>query len=170
MGDSTNAFLVRVEFDINKPRVAEIYYSSNSKIDENNRTRQDDLQLKRKLQNKDWDIRVNTSILGMNDVDTYCTGNACNWWDERNPAEFYYNPAEEIIENRWTERRTRRKQAGKTIYYPGYIRNVFPHCNPTKKKRKIKTPDSFKDTKFLAQSRYKVYRTKTTYFCSNCGD
>ena len=53
MGDSTNAYLVRVEFEINKPRVAEEYYSSNSKIDENKRTRQDDLQLKRKLQNKD---------------------------------------------------------------------------------------------------------------------
>ena len=29
---------------------------------------QDDFQLERKLQTNDWSIRVNTSILGMNDV------------------------------------------------------------------------------------------------------
>ena len=43
--DIQNADTVCVEFDINKPRVAERYYSINSKIDESNRTRQDDLQL-----------------------------------------------------------------------------------------------------------------------------
>ena len=103
LDDSPNADPVRVEFDINQPRVAERYYSSNSKIDESKRTRQDDFQLERKLQTKDWSIRVNTSILGMNDVDTYQLGKACKWWDDRYHAEFYYNLAEEMIDNRWTE-------------------------------------------------------------------
>ena len=87
--NSPNADPVRVEFDINQPRVAERYYSSNLRIDESNHTSQDDFQLERKLQIKDLSIRVNTSILGMNDVDTYYLGKACKWRDEKNPAYFY---------------------------------------------------------------------------------
>ena len=90
---SPNADPVRVEFEINQLRVSEIYYYRNPKIDERNCTRQDYLQLEGKLQTKDWSIRVNTSILGMNDVDTYYIGKACKWWYGRNPADFYYNIA-----------------------------------------------------------------------------
>ena len=67
--DSPNTDPVRVEFEINQPRVDERYYSRNPKIDESKLTRQDDFQLERKLQTNDWSIRVNTSILGMNDFD-----------------------------------------------------------------------------------------------------
>ena len=74
-----NADPVRVEFDINQPRVSERYYSRNLNIDERNLTRQDDLKLERKIHNKDWSIRVNNSILGMYDVDTYYLGKACEW-------------------------------------------------------------------------------------------
>ena len=87
--DSPNVDSVRVEFEINQPRVAEIYYSRNSYIEECNRTRLDDLQLEKKLQTKYWSIRVNTSILGMNDVDNYYLGKACKWWGDRNPVELY---------------------------------------------------------------------------------
>ena len=86
LDDSPNAVTVHVEFEINQPRVDEIYYSRNSNIDESNRTGQYDFQLERKLQIKDWSIIFNTSILGMNDVDTYYLGKACKWWDDRNPA------------------------------------------------------------------------------------
>ena len=58
--DSPNADSVRFDFEINQPRIAEIYYSINSKIDERNCTRQDDFQLERKIQTKDWISRVNT--------------------------------------------------------------------------------------------------------------
>ena len=58
-------------------------------IDERNRKRQYDLQLDRKLQTKDWSIRVNNSIIGMSDVGTYYLGKACKWWYDRNPAKFY---------------------------------------------------------------------------------
>ena len=145
--DITNGDPVCVEFDTNHPRVAERYYSRNSKIDEIICTRQDDLQLERNLQTEDWSIKVNTSILGMDHVDIYYLGKACEWWDDSNPAEFYYNLAEEMIENHWNERRTRRNQAGQPISCPGYIRNIVPHFTPTKKKRK-------KDTKCLG--RYQV--------------
>ena len=70
LDDIPNTDPVNVDFDINKPWVAEIYYSRNSKIDKRNCTRQYGFQLEKKLQTKDWSILVNTSILGMNDFDT----------------------------------------------------------------------------------------------------
>ena len=67
----------------------EIYYYINSNIDEINRTRQDYFQLERNIHTKYWSIRVNTSILGMNDVDTFYLGKNFEWRDDRSPAEFY---------------------------------------------------------------------------------
>ena len=77
VGDRPNENPVCVEFDINQPKVAERYYYINLRIDDSNYTRQDDFQLERKLQTKDWSIRVNTSILGMNVVYTYYLGKSC---------------------------------------------------------------------------------------------
>ena len=51
--DSPNADPFCTEFEINQPIVVERYHYINSKIDGSNRTRQDDLQLERKLQTKD---------------------------------------------------------------------------------------------------------------------
>ena len=132
MNDRLNADPVCIEFDINQLRVAEIYYYITPKIDETNRTRKDYFHKERKLQTKDWSIKVNTSILGMDDVDIYYLGKACDWSDVRNPVEFYYNITEEMIDNRWTKRRTRRNQVGQPIEYTGYIRNIVPRCTPTK--------------------------------------
>ena len=75
-----------------------------------------------------------------------------------------------MIENWWTKRRTQRNHTGQPIEYPGYIRNIVPHCTPTKKKIKRKTQDGLKYTNLLAQSKYKVCRAKNTYVCSSCGD
>ena len=97
------AYPVCVQFDINHTRMDEKYYSRNFKIDESNRTRHDDFQLQSKLQTKDWIIKAYTSILGMDGVDTYYLGKACDWWDDRNPAKLYYNLTEDIIDNRLTE-------------------------------------------------------------------
>ena len=97
MDDSTITDPVRVEFEINQPRVAEIYYSRNSRIDGSNSMRQVDLQLERKLQTKDWSIKVNTSIFGIYDVDTYYLGKACKCWDGRKPTEFYCNLPEDMM-------------------------------------------------------------------------
>ena len=72
---------------INGQLIPTRYYPRNSKIDERNHTRQDDLQFDRELQTKYWNIRVNTEILGMNDVDTYSFDNACKWWDKEGHEE-----------------------------------------------------------------------------------
>ena len=105
----------------------------------------------------------------MDDVDAYYLGKACEWWDNRNPAEFYYNYTEDI-ENLWTERSKGRNQSGQPIEYTGYIRNIVTCCNPTEKKGKINTPNGLLDTKYLAKSRCKVCRSETTYVCSICGE
>ena len=86
--DSPNEDPFFVEFDINQPRVTEGYYFINSNIDESNRTSQHNFQLERKLQTKDWSIKVITSIIGMDDVDKYYLGKACDWWDDMNPAKY----------------------------------------------------------------------------------
>ena len=101
--NSPNIYPVCGEFEINQPRVAERYYSRNSEIDESNRTRQDDLQLQGKLQTKYWSIIVNTSILGMDNFDTYYLDKAFEWCYYRNSADFYYNLSGYMIDNRWTE-------------------------------------------------------------------
>ena len=89
LGGIPNSNTFCFEFEINQPRMAEIYYSRNPKIDESNHTRQDDFRLERKLQTKDCIIRVNTSIIGTNYVDTYYFCRACEWWYDRNPVELY---------------------------------------------------------------------------------
>ena len=53
VNDIPNAYPVRVEFEINQPKVAGRYYSRNPNIDESNHTRQDYLQLEKKLHTKD---------------------------------------------------------------------------------------------------------------------
>jgi hypothetical protein len=63
---------VRVERTIPQPKAAELFYSvAASSIDRHNRSRQDNLQLERKLGTRDWSTRVNFSIIGMHIVDTW---------------------------------------------------------------------------------------------------
>ena len=167
---SPNAYPFCVEFDINRTRVAERYYSRNLNIDESNCTRQDDLQLERKLQTKDCSIKVNTLILGTNGVDICYFGKVCEWWDDKNLAKFHCNLTEHIIDNQKTGKRPQRNKSGKPIEYHVYIRNIDTRFTPTKKKMEIYTPNCLVDTKFLEQSKLKVCRAKTTYVCSSCGD
>ena len=58
----------------------------------------------------------------MNVVYTYYLGKACKCWDDRNPSEFQYNLADDMIENRWNERSSRINKAEQPIEYPGYIK------------------------------------------------
>ena len=56
---------VRVEFTINQPKAAEMYYNTCGKIGHHNRRRHDTLKLEIKVENNDWYKQVNQSILGM---------------------------------------------------------------------------------------------------------
>ena len=75
-----NAELERVETSIQMPAAASIYYSGNATIDQHNCICQQQLKFEKKLQVRIWDCRVNLSILGFNNVDTYNFGKAMGWW------------------------------------------------------------------------------------------
>ena len=67
-----NADPEKVMLEIHQPMATAIYYKGNTQIDEHNQIRQQVIQLETKLKVKEWHLRVNhTTILGINDVDTY---------------------------------------------------------------------------------------------------
>ena len=54
----TNAEPVVVDLVIQQPKASKIYYSCYEKIDQRNRSRQDSLDLWKKLVTREWDIRT----------------------------------------------------------------------------------------------------------------
>ena len=56
---------VQVEFTINQPKAAEMYYNTYGKIDHHNMRRHETLRLERKVKTNDWYKQVNQIILGM---------------------------------------------------------------------------------------------------------
>ena len=60
-----------MEFIINQPNAAEMYYSICGKIYHYNRRRHDTLRLERKVETNDWYKQVNHIILGMIVVETF---------------------------------------------------------------------------------------------------
>ena len=58
-----------METVLDMPVMIEAYCSDSGAIDRNNKQRQDDIEIERKLRTKDWWKRVNTSIFGMIIVD-----------------------------------------------------------------------------------------------------
>ena len=73
--DTPNAEPEHVALEIPQPKATHVYYSVCGKIDQSNRTRQDNLDIKKILGTHRWDKRVNLSIFGIELVDTYyvCT-------------------------------------------------------------------------------------------------
>jgi hypothetical protein len=56
----------RVQMTIQQPKIAEVYYSTCAAIDRHNRSRQDALGIEKKIETKDWSMRVNfLSIFSM---------------------------------------------------------------------------------------------------------
>ena len=99
--------------EINQPMATAIYYKGNAQIDEHNRTRQQVIQLETKLKVKEWHLRVNHTILGINDVDTYRLGKAMGWWKTKTgavqtPLQFYNELIEEMIDNNMVQSQTAR--------------------------------------------------------------
>ena len=62
---------VWVEFTINQPKSAEMYYNTCGNIDHHNRRRHDTLRLDRKVEINDWSTRFNQSILVIIVIDTF---------------------------------------------------------------------------------------------------
>jgi hypothetical protein len=88
----------RVELQIPQPEAAEVYYSTCAMIDRHNRYTQDDLQLEKKLQTKEWSMRVGMSIFGIIVVDSWLVYKEATGTSET-VADFFSGLAEELIIN-----------------------------------------------------------------------
>ena len=89
---------VRVEFAINQPKAAKIYYNTCGKINHHNRRRHDTLRLERKVETNDWSKQFNQSILGMIVDNTFLWYNQLVDESEKE-GNFYLRLAEELINN-----------------------------------------------------------------------
>ena len=72
-----NAPPQQVTFSIQQPKIAEMYYTTCAAIDKHNRLRQDDLRIEKKVETKDWSMRVNLSIFSMIVVDSWLASLFC---------------------------------------------------------------------------------------------
>ena len=164
-----NAEPEHITFQIKQPKAAEKYYNAAGKIDYSNKIRQHEFQMERKLQTKCWHIRVNTSIIAMNDVNTWLLGKACNWWEDTCPKEFHYHLAEEMIDNTWGQRTTpwRRRPDEISITSRSHSTSSDPHCTPT---RCNKNKQDGTITKHSRQGKCKICGKNTMYVCSHCTD
>ena len=91
---------VQVEFAINQPKAAEMYYHTCVKINHHNRRCHDTLRLEREVDNNDWSKRVNQSILGMILVNTFLCYNQLVDESEKE-GDFYLRLAKELIDNKY---------------------------------------------------------------------
>ncbi|KAI2501844.1 Transposase IS4 [Fragilaria crotonensis] len=171
---------------IKQPQIAEVYHTTCGAINRHNRYRQDDLRIEKKVETKDWSVRVNLSIFAMIVVDTWLVYNAfkngtSSAQQQRKclQKEFYSLLAEELIDNSCDNRRTGtrrpRSSPNGTSYQEACIRavesgcaraGVLTHLTPVKR---LKNAHGEK-TSFRYQGRCKECQKKTTWQCSDCND
>jgi hypothetical protein len=109
----------RVDLAIPQTEFTEFYYEIAPQIDRHNRQRQDDLEIERKLETKDWWKRVGLSIFGMCVVDACNVYNACaEDGCDPDPDTFYSMLAHEMIMNTYDERSSRSAAAGSVAAPP----------------------------------------------------
>ena len=162
----------RVEFVIPQPKAAEMYYAACASIDRHNRCRQDSLQLERKIGTLNFDMRVNSTLLGMMIVDTWLVYSKATGTTELE-KDFYTKLSEELIDNNYDTigMRARRRNRGEetpAAIDRGLARaGLHAHLTPTKKKRKRRDGTI---TNYKLQGKCKICGEKTTFMCSLCVD
>jgi hypothetical protein len=164
---TVNADAERVDLEVPQPLAAEVYYRACASVDRHNRSRQDDLMLERKLETKDWSVRVNLSLFGMCVIDAYYVAKGCRICDET-PARFFEALAEELIDNNYGPGMgTRGQRGGQASVQEENTRiiSTSAHLMPTKRKRKDKHGVPLR---FSLQGRCKVCHKKTCHICSLC--
>ena len=175
--EEANAPPARVTLTIKQPQIAEIYYSTCGAIDRHNRYRQDDLRIEKKIETKDWSVRVNLSIFAMIVVDSWLVYSAFKDGSTKQ-KDFYSILAEELIDNTYDTRSGARRQRSSpngTTYQEACMRavesgcaraGVLTHLTPVKRLKNAKG----EKTKFRYQGRCKECQKKTTWQCSDCND
>ena len=177
-----NAPPEQVMFTIAQPKIAEIYYTTCGAIDKHNRLRQDDLRMEKKIETKDWSMRVNLSIFSMIVVDTWLVFSAMRNTPRRvelNQKELYSVLAEELIDNMYGSRgrpsAQPRSSPNSMSFQDACIRalesggpraGVLTHLTPVKHLKNRKG----EKTTFRYQGRCKECQKKTTWQCSDCDD
>ena len=96
--DTPKAKPEMVDVTVQQLLAGDLYYAGNAAIYEHNRIRQQSFKMEKKLQVKDWQKRLNHSILVIGDVDTYNFRKAMEW-SEETPYKFYHFLAQEMINN-----------------------------------------------------------------------
>jgi hypothetical protein len=167
---------------IEQPKAAELYYTSAAKIDQHNRSRQDDLGIERKLVTTKWHKRVNLTIFSMILVDSYLVYKKCTTSTE-SPDQFYHKLAEELIDFEQTTRLQRaavRESSEAMDVAAAAFAGHGLRQTPTKRMRPslgAKTPGSSgktpgssgkKSTTQKHQAKCTVCGMKTTWTCSTC--
>ncbi|KAG7343793.1 hypothetical protein IV203_021801 [Nitzschia inconspicua] len=94
-GDDMEAEPEREELTVPTPKVCNIYYDTCAAIDQNNWHRQDNLQIERKIETKNWATRVGTTILGMCIVDAWLVYKGATRTSETR-SQFYSWLAEQL--------------------------------------------------------------------------
>jgi Transposase IS4 len=165
-----NAAPVRIEKTVPQPKAAELYYKAAGKIDQHNRTRQDTLQLERKLQTNNWDKRVNTTLFAMIVVDAFllckgCTGSIAL----QNPSYYIEQLAEELIDNDYDKMCTRNKKRSREVEPPAPAINTALYLtNPTPTKRLRVNKKTGKLTICKQGRCCSCKKAYTTFVCREC--
>ena len=169
---------------IKQPQIAEVYYDTCGAINRHNRYRQDDLRMEKKVETKDWSVRVlNLSIFSMIVVDTWLVFNAFkNVPDiarrgEVPQKDFYAMLAEELIDNTYGSIGSARRPRSSPTHYQDACRRalengcaragVLTHLTPVKR---LKTSEGKMTNHSRYQGRCKECQKKSTWQCSDCGD
>ena len=92
----------KVATSIDIPEVADAYFSAASKVDQHNRCRQDDLDIEKAFEVKEWSMRVNSTLIGICAADAWllCKG-AREARTKLAPDEFCTHMVEELIDNKF---------------------------------------------------------------------
>mmetsp|Transcript_4815 Transcript_4815/g.5610 ORF Transcript_4815/g.5610 Transcript_4815/m.5610 type:complete len:265 (-) Transcript_4815:1764-2558(-) len=173
VNESSIAQPEKVEFSVQQPEPAEIYYDVCGKIDQHNRHRPDTLGIEKKLVTHRWDHRENLSIFAMIVVDSWLVWSQCTS-GELSQKEFYYELAKELIDSNFdsTRRHTRlNREAVESVANPllnprtGLLQSgIVIHLTPTKRKRVAK------NGKLVSMQRRCTHcHKKVTTHCSECG-
>lgn len=147
--EDPNAEPEKVELEIPQPLACETYYSTCAAIDRNNRTRQDDVKIERKLGTHDWSTRFNLSIFGIHVTDTWYVYKAATMTED-SVNDFVWDLAAEMIDNEMDGHSIRSAtKRGREIAFGEDESETqvsplssgsggAPHLTPTKKKKKKK--------------------------------
>ena len=149
------------------PQVAETYYATASQVDRHNRCRQDELNLEKKFEVKEWSLRVNTSLLAICIVDAWLLykGNRAGR-ESMSPNCFYTKLSEQLIDNTYSVTSTRSMFPEEEVT-DVTASGIGPHLTPSHRKRHRKDGVITKST---YQGRCRVCKTgkKSKYVCSEC--